>query len=205
MTSMADRLLFASLWMRQPFRIAAASPSGQALATLITASIEPDEGPVVELGAGTGVFTRTLLDRGVREKDLLLIESNPLLAQVLGRRFPAAHVVVADAAALASHYPFGSCRAGAVISGLPLLSIPQPRVVDILSAAFGVLHQGGALFQFTYGYRCPVHDDVLDWNQWSAERVGWVLANLPPATVYRFQQSVRRPKCDHPSQSFPSL
>jgi phospholipid N-methyltransferase len=186
MTTLADRLLFISLWLRQPFRIAALSPSGQALAQLMTAAIKPEDGPVIELGAGTGVFTRALLARGVRERDLLLVEDNPEMADMLRRRFPAARVVTADAACLGDHYPFGDVRAGAVVSGLPLLSMPVHKVITILRAAFASLRDVGAFYQFTYGFGCPIQSGVLAHAGLSAERVGWVAANLPPATVYRF-------------------
>lgn len=185
MSTMVDRLLFISLWLRHPFRIAAVSPSGQGLAAMMTATIRPQDGPVVELGAGTGVFTRALLARGVREQDLLLVEENPYLASMLKTRFPAAHVVVADAATLGDHYPFADRRAGAVVSGLPLLSMPEPQVTAILQAAFALLRDAGAFYQFTYVFRCPVKPGVLTQVGLSAERIGWVAANIPPATVYR--------------------
>jgi phosphatidylethanolamine/phosphatidyl-N-methylethanolamine N-methyltransferase len=186
MTTMADRLLFISLWLRQPFRIAAVSPSGRALAALMTAAIKPDDGPVIELGAGTGVFTRALLARGVREQDLMLVEDNPEMADMLKQRFPAARVVVADAARLSDHYPFGDVRAGVVVSGLPLLSMPQHKVIAILRGAFALLRDVGSFYQFTYGFGCPVQSRDLAHAGLSAERVGWVAANLPPAAVYRF-------------------
>lgn len=187
MTTMTDRLLFISLWLRQPFRIAAVSPSGQALAALMTAAIRPEDGPVIELGAGTGVFTRALLARGVREQDLLLVEDNPEMANMLRQRFPAARVVVADAERLGDHYPFGEVRAGAVVSGLPLLAMPVHKVIAILRVAFESLRNVGAFYQFTYGFGCPVQSHVLAHAGLSAERVGWVAANLPPAAVYRFR------------------
>jgi phospholipid N-methyltransferase len=186
MTTIADRLLFLSLWLRQPFRIAAVSPSSRALAALMTEGIKPEDGPVIELGAGTGVFTRALLARGVREQDLLLVEANPDLAAMLRLRFPAARVMVVDATRLDHHYPFGDERAGAVVSGLPLLSMPEHKVTAILKAAFAWLRRAGSFYQFTYGLGCPVQSRVLVNAGLSAERVGWVAANLPPATVYRF-------------------
>jgi phospholipid N-methyltransferase len=186
MTTKVDRLLFISLWLRQPFRIAAVVPSGQALAALMTAAILPEDGPVIELGPGTGVFTHALLARGVREQDLLLVEDNPELAGVLRQRFPAARVAAADAACLGDHYPFGAVRAGAVVSGLPLLSMPEHKVGAILQGAFALLRDVGAFYQFTYGLGCPVQSRVLARAGLRAERVGWVAANLPPAAVYRF-------------------
>jgi len=185
MTTMADRLLFVSLWLRKPFSIAAVAPSGQALAALMTATIRPEDGPVIELGAGTGAFTHALLARGVREQDLVLVEDNPDMAAMLRRRFPAARVVVADAARLGDHYPLGKVRAGVVVSGLPLLIMPEHKVVAILQAAFALLRDFGSFYQFTYGFGCPVQDRVLVHAGLAAERVGWVAANLPPASVYR--------------------
>jgi phosphatidylethanolamine/phosphatidyl-N-methylethanolamine N-methyltransferase len=189
MTTMADRLLFISLWLRQPFRIGAVSPSGHALAALMTAAIRPEDGPVIELGAGTGVFTHALLARGVPEQDLLLVEDNPELADMLRQRFPAARVVVADAACLDDHYPFGELRAGVIVSGLPLLSMPEHKVIAILQVAFALLRDIGAFYQFTYGFGCPVQSRVLAHAGLTAERVGWVAANIPPATVYRFARN----------------
>jgi phospholipid N-methyltransferase len=152
----------------------------------MTAAIKPSDGPVVELGAGTGAFTRALLARGVREQDLLLVEENRELAGMLMQRFPAARAVSADAAYLADHYPFGNVRAGAVVSGLPLLSMPAHKIRAILQGAFALLREAGAFYQFTYGFGCPVQPSVLADAGLSAERVGWVAANLPPAAVYRF-------------------
>lgn len=186
MTSLADRILFILLWARRPFRIAAVSPSGRALAALMTREITPGAGPVIELGAGTGVFTRALLARGVREQDLLLVEDNPELADLLKQRFPTACVVAADAACLSDHYPFGEVRASAVVSGLPFLSMPEHKIAAILQSSFALMGDLGAFYQFTYGLGCPVQPHILTPAGLSAERVGWVAANLPPAAVYRF-------------------
>lgn len=189
MNSISDRLLFVSLWLRQPLRIAAVAPSGQALAEMMTGAINPEDGPVIELGAGTGVFTRALIGRGVREQDLVLVETNPQLARMLNQRFPVAHVVIADAAGLGPCYPLGRTKAGAVVSGLPLLSMPDDQVIDILQTAFLLLRDGGYFYQFTYGFGSPVPARILQFAGLKSERIGWVAANLPPASVYRFSAS----------------
>jgi phospholipid N-methyltransferase len=189
MTTLADRLFFLRLWLRQPLRIAALSPSGQALARRMTAAITPADAPVLELGAGTGVFTRALLDRGIREQDLVLVENNLALAAMLEQRFPRASVVVADAAGLRGHYPGHWPPVGAVVSGLPLLSMPLDDVSAILAAARSLMRDGAALYQFTYGFGCPVPAGQLGRAGLSAERMGWVAANLPPATVWRFAKT----------------
>ncbi|HTQ30316.1 MAG TPA: hypothetical protein VMI53_03825 [Opitutaceae bacterium] len=179
-----DLPLFFSAWLREPRRVAAIVPSGAALASAITAGITPDCAPVIELGPGTGVFTRELLARGIPEADLALIESGAEFARVLRRRFPAALVVTADAACLKETTLFGARRAGAVVSGLPLLTMPAQKVTAILEGAFDQLRPEGAFYQFTYGFGCPVPRRVLDRLGLKAARTGGALINMPPASVY---------------------
>ncbi len=185
----SDRLRFLLAWLRDPLRIAAVAPSGRALARLMTAEISSKSGPVVELGPGTGPFTRALLERGVREADIALVEFEEGFARTLSLAFPEAHTISVDAAALGDIELFGGRSAGAVVSGLPLLSMPRAQVEAILAAAFGKLSADGAFYQFTYGPRCPVPDELLVRLGLDAERIGGTLANLPPAAVYRLRRA----------------
>jgi phospholipid N-methyltransferase len=182
---MSDVLPFFCAWAAHPLRIASAVPSGKALGRLITAQVNPGLGPVIELGPGTGVFTRALVERGVANSALVLVEYTPQFAQVLQRRYPEARVLCMDAAGL-RHVPWRHEQpAGAVISGLPLLSMPPGKVLSILSAAFSRLRVGGSVYQFTYGLRCPVPDRVLDRLGLASQSIGWTFSNFPPAQVYR--------------------
>ncbi len=70
----SDFFHFFRSWISDPRRVAAVAPSGDSLARLMTKQIDPSGGPVLELGAGTGVFTRALVARGVRECDLTLVD-----------------------------------------------------------------------------------------------------------------------------------
>ena len=181
----SDFLRFFRSWVSAPLRVAAVAPSGPVLARLMTREIAPDVGPVLELGPGTGVFTRALLARGVPESDLTLIEFGPEFARLLTERFPQARVVSLDAARIVEAGLFEAGSVGAVVSGLPLLSMPQDKVVAIVAGAFAALKPGGAFYQFTYGPRCPVAPAILDRLGLNAVRIGRALRNIPPATVYR--------------------
>ncbi|MGO1068919.1 class I SAM-dependent methyltransferase [Lysobacter sp. CA199] len=171
--------------------MAAIAPSGQALARLITREVRPSQGPVLELGAGTGVFTRALLGQGVREADLTLIEAGVAFAQDLRQRFPQARVLCMDASRLARSDLYADTKLGAVVSGLPLLSMPRRRVMEILSGAFAYLGPAGSFYQFTYFPGCPVPRPLLDRLGLKAVRIGGTFRNLPPAAVYRISR--RRP------------
>jgi phosphatidylethanolamine/phosphatidyl-N-methylethanolamine N-methyltransferase len=176
-------------WLTNPLQVAAIMPSGRALARLITAEISPHTGRVLELGAGTGAFTRALLSRGIREQDLTLVENGSGFAQMLDVHFPRARVLQMDAAQLGSDEFLGADPVGAVVSGLPVLSMPRHKVEAILSGAFSHLRPGGNFYQFTYGPACPVRRPVLENLGLRAERLGRAVLNMPPAAVYRISRS----------------
>jgi phosphatidylethanolamine/phosphatidyl-N-methylethanolamine N-methyltransferase len=188
---MGDVLSFFLSWLANPVRTGALAPSGRSLADAITAEISPATGPVIELGPGTGVFTRALLARGVPERQLALIEYSSDFARVLQFRFPQATVLWMDASRLDSITLFGGEPAGAVVSGLPLLSMSARKAMAVLSGAFNQLRAGGAFYQFTYGPLCPVPRPILDRLGLKAKRIGGTFANMPPAAVYKLTR--RRP------------
>ncbi|MEA2951300.1 MAG: phosphatidylethanolamine/phosphatidyl-N-methylethanolamine N-methyltransferase [Alphaproteobacteria bacterium] len=163
-------------------------PSSSVLADAITAEISPATAPVIELGPGTGVFTQALLARGVLEESLALVEYGSDFARLLQLRFPRARTLWMDAARLKDVELFGGARAGAVVSGLPLLSMSPKKVIAILEGSFGHLRPEGAFYQVTYGPRCPVPRALLDRLGLKATRLGWTLANVPPAAVYRIRR-----------------
>jgi len=177
-------LLFFRAFVCNPRNIGAIAPSGANLAGLITSEITAASGPVLELGPGTGVFTEALLERGVRESDLTLIEYGSDFMRLLQVRFPKARVLWMDAAWMASHDLFEQ-PLGAVVSGLPLLNFSKWKVAAILTAAFSKLRDGGAFYQFTYGMQCPVSRALLAELGLKANCMGRVLLNVPPASVYR--------------------
>lgn len=181
----SDYFQFFRSWVSDPLRVAAVAPSGDSLSRLITKEIVPSDGPVLELGPGTGVFTRALIERGVCESDLTLVEYGSEFASILQHRFPQARVLWMDASKLARCELFAEATLGAVVSGLPLLSMSPRKVMSILSGAFGYIRPEGCFYQFTYGPRCPVPQSILDRLDLKATRIGGTVRNLPPAAVYR--------------------
>ncbi|MBH0239085.1 class I SAM-dependent methyltransferase [Methylobrevis albus] len=187
-----DHLRFVLSWASDPLRVAAIAPSGAALARLITREITVQHAPVLELGPGTGVFTRALIDAGLDPADLTLIEFGQAFAALLQARYPAARVLHADAARISARELFPDVKAGAVISGLGLLSMRPRTVFAILHNAFDCLRPDGAFYQFTYGARCPVPRPILDRLGLKASRTGGTVRNLPPASVYRISRRTPR-------------
>jgi phosphatidylethanolamine/phosphatidyl-N-methylethanolamine N-methyltransferase len=179
---MSDLALFLRQFVRSPRQVSALAPSSQALARAMAAEVGPGTGPVVEFGPGTGRITEAILARGVAPANLTLIEMNPDFAEALVPRFPGVTLHVTGAQNVARHVPR---TVGAVLSGLPLLSMPQPLRHAIVSAAFDVLRPDGRFVQFTYGARPPLPDDMMrDMGLQASEAGPRIWANLPPAQVY---------------------
>ncbi|HYX05076.1 MAG TPA: hypothetical protein VE963_23485 [Reyranella sp.] len=190
----AGTTLFLKRWLRRPFAIGAVVPSGrplaEAMAETTLANLDGQAGHVVELGAGTGEVTRALLDKGIAPERLTLVERDPELSVFLRRRFPRPHVIEGDAARL-SHLlaDHGIERVGAVVSSLPLLSLPAAVVGGIVGGVFEALPAGGALVQFTYGPNPPIPRVVRERLRLDSAHGRRIWRNVPPAVVWTFKRS----------------
>lgn len=179
---------FGREWLRAPLRVGAVAPSSAGLADAMTKGLTESSGPAVELGPGTGVFTSALLRRGIPPAQITAIEASEGFATALKRRFPQVGVIHGDAMRVRHVVPFGPGGAGVVICGLPLLSIPQEKVMRIVAGCAKILKPDGELRLFTYGFRCPIPAPVLSRLGLSARRQAFVPLNMPPASVYIVQQ-----------------
>ncbi|HAV62816.1 MAG TPA: hypothetical protein DCY13_10670 [Verrucomicrobiales bacterium] len=139
---------------------------------------------VLELGPGTGAITDAILRGGVPENRLVVIEKSPVLARVLRRRYPRAHVMEGDAACIQEivHARLG-LNAGQfshIVSSLPLRSIPKPVAELIARGIQDFLSQGASLVQFTYDLR---NGSVGWFGRLQHVRSSVVWLNVPPARV----------------------
>lgn len=183
-------------WLRNPLAMAAVSPSSRELAQKMLRELPHGSNRVIELGGGTGVFTKALIERGIAPDDLLVLELNPTLFEHLRERFRDVRVSNADARDLLriteeTGYASGGPADG-VISGLGMLSMARGTQKSILEAAFSVLSPNGRFIQFTYGPGNPVAREVMRELDLSAHRASFTFWNVPPAAVYVIQRSRSR-------------
>lgn len=180
-------------WLRRPLSTAAVSPSSRFLAQRIITALPPGTRRVIELGAGTGTFTRALLDHGIAPEDLLAVEFNPELHCYLRGRFPDIHLVRADARELAAVGEVtdfaSSAPVHAIVSGLGMLSMTREMQHAVLAGSFQLLPVEGTFIQFTYGPRVPVAAGVLRELGLRASQHSFTLLNLPPARIYILSRS----------------
>ncbi|MFN8832005.1 MAG: class I SAM-dependent methyltransferase [Labrys sp. (in: a-proteobacteria)] len=182
-----DAAQFLRSWTRRPLTIGSVTPSGRALSRAMARQVDPrSEGPVIELGPGTGPVTEALIEHGIAEERLILVEYSAEFVHLLRRRFPKATVIQGDAYALeetlADHR---GRKAAAVVSSLPLILKPEPQRLSILRQAFDLMAPGAPFIQFTYAVISPLplrHGEFT----WRAGRRIWL--NVPPARVWTYRR-----------------
>ena len=186
-----DELRFFLHWLRRPGQVGALVPSGTALAAALVAEIDIEApGVVVELGPGTGRVTQALLAAGVEPEQLVAIERNAAFCRMLRQRFPGIRIVPGEARSLSAVLQgLGIEEVKAVASSLPLLSMKRADRRAILSEIAGVLQENGVLVQYTYGMAPPVPRQLRAELGVIGERTNWVVANLPPASVWRYRRN----------------
>ena len=178
--------LFLARWLKAPQQIGALFPASRHLARAMAEQIAPEAGLVIELGGGTGSVTQALLDAGLPPERLIVVERDPAFYVLLKKRFPLLRVLRGDATRLRSLVaPLGVSRAAAIVSSLPLLSMPSAMRQRIVEESFALLADRGIFVQYTYGAFSPLRRRKSGLKGEIAERV-W--RNFPPASVWRFRR-----------------
>ncbi|MFM7690942.1 MAG: class I SAM-dependent methyltransferase, partial [Alphaproteobacteria bacterium] len=104
-------------------------PSSPILGKLIAKHIEKgSEAAVLELGAGTGAVTHSLIRSGIAPRRIVLVEIVPEMAEHLELTFPETKVLQADAFNLpADKLSHIAPNIGTVICGIPLVLLPEKK------------------------------------------------------------------------------
>ena len=164
-------------------RVGAIAPSSRFLARAITRHVEPSDG-VLEIGAGSGAFTRVLAQKVPCER-LHVLEVDPDREQDL--RAHASNVYLTGALDFLDDPPLDLAGFKA-ISGLPLLNFPDDFRHILWQRLLG---EAGvdSIRQFTYSPAPLFEEAWLAERGFTAERTEFVLLNLPPAFVWSFTRT----------------
>lgn len=183
---MSHELLFFRGMFARPRSVGSIVPSSPALARVIAAQADTGvDGPVLELGPGTGVFTAAMIARGIAPERITAIEYDPEFASLVAARFPRVRVINGDAFDLSG--TLGADRKGpfvAAVSGIPLLNFPEAARRDLVEAVLAHLTPGAPFAQFSYGLHSPVAPPPGA----TVTQAAFVLWNLPPARVWVYRR-----------------
>jgi phosphatidylethanolamine/phosphatidyl-N-methylethanolamine N-methyltransferase len=181
-----DEMRFIRSWIEKPLSTGAVMPSSKALARTMARYVDPQSnGPVIELGPGTGPVTQALVEQGIDPARLVLVEFNPTFCRLLRSRYPAATVVQGDAYRLRRLLETTVREpAAAVVSGLPLVTKPLRTRLRLISDAMGLLAQNAPFVQFTYAMVPPIPKGLSGIKAEASELI-WM--NFPPARVWVYR------------------
>jgi len=181
-----DEVQFIRSWIEKPISTGAVMPSSRVLARAMARYVDPQsDGPVIELGPGTGPVTQALVRQGIDPERLILVEFNPDFCRLLRSRYPQATVVQGDAYRLRRLLEtYVAEPAAAIVSGLPLVTKPLRTRLRLISDAMTLLAAGGPFVQFTYAMLPPIPKELSAVRAEASELI-WM--NLPPARVWVYR------------------
>jgi phosphatidylethanolamine/phosphatidyl-N-methylethanolamine N-methyltransferase len=174
-------------WLDKPRAVGSIVPTSAVTAREMASLVDPSSDlPVLELGPGTGVITKAILERGVKPEKLYTIEYSEDFVAHLRQHFPGVNVIHGDAFDLDK--TLGDKRDmmfDTVVSAVPLLNFPVPQRVAYVEDILRRIPAGRPIMQITYGPRSsvpPGHGDYI------VERHGFVLRNIPPANLWTYRR-----------------
>jgi phosphatidylethanolamine/phosphatidyl-N-methylethanolamine N-methyltransferase len=178
------RTTFFKGFFLNPRTTGAIFPSSPYLARSMANCISKNKsGYVLELGPGTGVITKAILQSGILDNQLISVELAPHFTQELKKQFPAITVIEGDATRL-SELVKDKQPIHTIISSLPLRSISKENRELIFTEIQKVLIPGGQFIQFTYSMKKAV--DYYPHN-FKLTKSFIVWRNIPPARVTVFE------------------
>ncbi len=186
---LGDEARFIRTWLENPKIAGAIAPSGRFLARALAQCVDPQaRGPIVELGPGTGPVTQALLARGIAAEKLVLVEYDKSFCTLLAHKFPGVKILRGDAYKLADtlHGALEQ-KPSAIVSSLPLLTMPEPARLSLLRQAFELMGPEGRFVQFTYGVKSPVPTHLGDAMHFRSQALAPIWLNLPPARIFIYR------------------
>lgn len=176
-----ERVAFLRAFVADPRAVGAILPTSRyAVRDMLDMADVPAARRVVELGAGTGVYTAEILARLAPDAQMVALEIDPHLVQMLQERFTDPRLrVVCDSAENLADYLSGE-QADVIVSGLPFTSLEADLRRRILDRARQSLAPDGTLLVLQYS---PFVKRELR-RRFGAVRQRVSVLNVPPAFLF---------------------
>jgi phosphatidylethanolamine/phosphatidyl-N-methylethanolamine N-methyltransferase len=184
----SEEIRFFRGWMDGPKAVGSIIPTSDTTARRMASVCDPDSSrPVLEIGPGTGVVTKAILERGVAPEKLVCVEFSSDFVEHLQEHYPAVEIIEGDAFNLS--HTLGA-HAGkqfdCVISAIPLLNFPVTKRVAFIEDLLDRIPAGRPVVQITYGPRSPVPPGK---GHYTVEKFDFVMRNIPPAHLWLYRRA----------------
>lgn len=164
--------------------VGAVAPSSRFLVNKMCSQIDFKNAKVIlELGPGTGVFTRELLDRMTKDCKLFVFELNNEFYNMLKSEFDDPRIVLLNRSADEINLvleEYNIKKVDAVLSSLPLAVLPDRIKKKIVISSWFALNEGGKYLQYQYSLNAK----KLLQMKFGRLKIHFVPVNVPPAFVY---------------------
>ena len=182
-----DEIRFLKGLAKGPRSVGAIMPTSSVTARKMASVIDVTSGlPVLELGPGTGVITKAILQRSVKPENLVSIEYSTDFYHHLKLIMPGVNFINGDAFNLDK--TLGSLKDqkfDTVVSGIPLLNFPMDMRVALLEDLLDRMPAGRPVVQFSYG---PVSPIIAKPDSYHIEHFAFVMRNIPPAQIWVYRR-----------------
>jgi phospholipid N-methyltransferase len=168
-------LVFFRRFLTSPKSIGAVMPSSIQLARTMAETIKPGD-RVLEIGAGTGALTQSILERLSSPALLTSVEIDPELCREFSNNFPDVRLVTGDAEDILK----ASSGFDAIVSGIPFAVMEPAKRARMFSLIGERLNPGGRFVAFQYSLSSKTELERL----FKDVRVKFAPINVPPAAVY---------------------
>jgi phosphatidylethanolamine/phosphatidyl-N-methylethanolamine N-methyltransferase len=182
-SSLRDYTLFLRSFVAHGTNIASLFPSSRWTAQSMLGGIEFEKcQAVMELGAGTGAVTASLLQASLGKCRAIIVEREPAFCERLAERFPRAEIVAGDALQMSNILKrLGIDRIDHVVSTLPINWLPSNQRTKLLKNICRHLQPQGSFRQLTH---LPWSHRAVYTQHFASVCCPIVWRNLPPAGCY---------------------
>ena len=183
-----DNIRFLKGVISTPKTVGAIMPTSARMANRMASIIDPGSGlPVLELGPGTGVITRAILDMGVKPENVVSVEYSSDFVRHLRGKYPGVNFINGDAFSLAETLEnYRGQKFDCVISGIPLLNFPMHQRVKLVEDLLKLIPVGRPIVQFSYG---PVSPVVARPDSYTIKHFDFIMRNIPPARIWHYRKT----------------
>jgi len=182
-----DNWMFLQAFLKSPRVIASVFPSSSFLERRVVRAADVGSArAVIELGAGTGGITRTLLEAMGQDGRLIAIERTAAFVDGLGRiGDPRLDVVHGCASTLVAQLEQrGLPAADAVVSGIPFSTLPKALAARIVEAIAAALAPGGRFVAYQFTDRVAAYTRPV----MGKPAVEHEMRNVPPVRVFTWRK-----------------
>ena len=182
-----EEIRFFKGWIDGPKSVGAILPTSAVTARRMASVINPASGlPVLELGPGTGIITKAIIDRGVAAENIVSIEYSTDFYQHLKRTIPGVNFINGDAFDLDTTLSdWRGRKFDAVISAIPMLSFPMEKRIALLEDLLDRMPPGRPVVQITYSPVSPI--DARP-DRFHIRHLDFVVRNIPPAQLWVYSR-----------------